>query len=300
MLQSHPAISSPTGESQFFIPLYKNASKYGDLCQPKNIKKVLEEMRRLSPEFIEEDCHGLGTPFNYDQLANKLSKKQCKTMPQLIDSFLTENAIGERKSRWLDKTPYYILHMETLVTMFPDAQFIHIIRDGRDCAVSMMARKNDLRIYNVYQAAYIWNRYVSSGQNSGKEFGPKKYFELSYEKLVTDPKPVIKKLCQFLQEEYSEDIINFKKSRDHKSKTPLLSQPLQNNNTQKWQIKLSKNQIRIFEKVAGQTLLQNNYRVSTKTVPLPRLQRLLFEKHNQFSHWLNKNNLTSSVEKTTG
>ncbi|MCK5667376.1 MAG: sulfotransferase, partial [Thiotrichaceae bacterium] len=59
MLRSHSNISSPTGESHFFIPLYKYPDKYGDLSQAENVKKVLEEMRRISREFCEEDLHGL-------------------------------------------------------------------------------------------------------------------------------------------------------------------------------------------------------------------------------------------------
>jgi hypothetical protein len=59
MLLSHPDISLPTGESPFFIPLFRNEADYGDLNNPDNIRRVLERMYRQSADFLDTDLHGL-------------------------------------------------------------------------------------------------------------------------------------------------------------------------------------------------------------------------------------------------
>jgi len=66
MLRSHPNLSLPTGESHFFIPLYRKRKAFGDLRRRDNIGKVLEAMYRQSADFLDTDLHGLhfdiGTP----------------------------------------------------------------------------------------------------------------------------------------------------------------------------------------------------------------------------------------------
>ncbi len=266
MLGSHSRVSSPTGESHFFIPLYKNQNKYGDLSKVENVKKVLEEMRRISREFVEEDLHGI--EFNSSQLAQEFVDNGYNTIISIINGLLSKNAYEEGKQRWLDKTPYYVLHIKTILEMFPDAQFIHIIRDGRDCALSMLERKFDLKIFNTYHAAYTWSKYVNAGQAAKSILPANSYFEIKYEDLISDPETNIVKICEYLGETFEPNVIHFKKSQDPNNKTPLLSKDLQSTNTGKWRAKMTDRQIKIFESLAGNTLVRCGYELS---LPHPKI-----------------------------
>ena len=287
MLRSHSNISSPTGESHFFIPLYKYPDKYGDLSQAENVKKVLEEMRRISREFCEEDLHGL--KFDTTALANEFVDKGVNSTLDIISLLLTKNALGENKNRWLEKTPYYILHISTLLKMFPDAQFVHIIRDGRDCALSMLERKYDLKIFNIYQAAKIWSRYVDMGQEAKEYLSSDVYFEFRYEDLISDPETKVKEICTFLGEKYEDNVVDFIKSQDPKNKTPMLKKGIQKNNFDKWRTKMTIWQIRVFESVAGDTLKRNNYSVSTKCKPIFLPIRIFYRLHEKYIRWYDRN-----------
>jgi hypothetical protein len=75
MLRSHPRISSPTGESHFFIPLYRNRERYGDLREKANLRRVLEEMYRIAPDFLDTDLHGMR--FDIKALTKRAAKGQC-------------------------------------------------------------------------------------------------------------------------------------------------------------------------------------------------------------------------------
>ena len=266
IIRSHSNISSPTGESQFIVPLYRNVDIFGDLSRLENIRRVLKEMYRINPNYLETDFHGIR--FDIPTLSQQFYDEKRNTLPKIISGLLEKNANGEGKGRWLDKTPYYTLHMKTLKELFPNARFVHIIRDGRDCALSMLKRRKDLNIHNIFFAGQIWKQYVETGQEIGSKLGSKRYFELRYEDLIKDQDYNIKGICKFLGEDFENSMIDFQKSTDKYNKTPLLAKPIQTDNHSKWLEKMPARQVRVFESVAGDTLKRNNYNLRTDAKPL--------------------------------
>jgi len=260
------------------IPLYRNAAKFGDLRQIENVHRVLQEMYRISANFLDTDLHGMR--FSIEILSRELQAQGCDTIPKIIAGLFEKNAHGEGKARWGDKTPYYVLHLRTIKEMFPNAQIIHVIRDGRDCALSMFGRKYDLNIYNTYHATKYWQQYVETGQAIGHELGSDVYYEIRYEDILSDPVGAMQKICVFLEEEYNDSLVNFKKSSEP-GKTPLLQKPIQQDNAQKWRRLMTHRQIRIFESEGSRTLVRNGYPVITRAKPLPLLLHVAYRMHNR-------------------
>jgi len=284
MLRSHPEISLPTAESHFFIPFYKRREEYDNLSNIDGIRKLLTDIYQSRSLFFNEDLHGI--EFNADALASQMHREGRASIPEIISGIFEANARAEGKSRWGDKTPYYILHLDTLLEMFPDAQFVHLIRDGRDCALSMLERKKDLKIFNIYHAAYTWNKYVESGQEFGLKH-PDNYFELMYEEILNHPNETIQALCAFLKIEFNKSVINFTKS-DGSGKTPLLTKPLQRSNQAKWRLKMTKRQLSVFESLAGKTLEAHGYDLSSIDPSISPLAWFFYESHIKLSHFSDK------------
>ena len=285
MLRSHPRLSAPTGESHFIVPLCREASTFGDLKDAENVARVLERMRDISREFMDEDLHGI--QMDQATLAAAIAERCDGTMPGLIRTLFELNAEGEGKSRWIDKTPYYILHLPWLAETFPDARFVHIIRDGRDCALSMLRRARDLRIFNVYHAAQFWSQYVDAGQQAAPHLPEGSYHELRYEELLERPEEVLHELCKFLGEPFDQRLIDFQRSGDIGDRTPLLRKPLQRDNRQKWRRKMTPWQIRVFESEAADTLRRNGYPLvfpDRSRLPLP--VRIPYRLHMQVAKYL--------------
>jgi len=277
MLRSHSALSLPTGESHFFIPLYRNASQYGDLSQADNVRRVLQAMEGQSAEFLYTDLHGL--KFDVDTLTQEFTAEGRRTMRDIITGLFEKNAAGEGKPRWGDKTPYYVLHLTKLLDWWPDAQIIHIIRDGRDVALSMFARRHDFRAYNTYHVAKQWQQYVESGHEMGQLLPASQYLELRYEDMIGDQKSALQRICSFLGETYSDELLDYKKSGEA-GKTPLLQKPVQKSNRDKWKHEMTPWQIRVFESATADTLKQFGYTLSTSGRSLPLPLRALFRWHN--------------------
>ncbi len=80
--------------------------------------------------------------------------------------------------------------------MFPEARFVHVIRDGRDVALSY--RSVAWGPTTVEDGALRWRRNVRRGLIDGRRLGPDRYHEVRYERLVTEPEAVLRDLCEFI------------------------------------------------------------------------------------------------------
>ncbi len=285
MLRSHPDLSLPTAESHFIIPLWRRRQRFGDLSTRGGVTRVLLEMQRLRSRFLEQDLHGID--FDVEALADRFHSEGRDSIPALIDGLFSANAEGEGCARWGDKTPYYVLHLPTLARLFPDARFIHIIRDGRDCALSMRARARDLNVYNLYHAAKFWEQYVQAGQAAGEELGEERYLEIRYEDLVADQEDRVRRICEFLDLAFDPAVIEFRKARAEGGKTPLLARDIDPRNVQKWRRRMSRRQLALFEGAAGDTLLRNGYPLLTPARRPPLPVRAGLRVHNRVLRWIN-------------
>ena len=110
------------------------------------------------------------------------------------------------KPRWGDKTPNYSLHLQEVERYLPEAHFIHIIRDGRDVAVSTkglwFAPGDD-----VAALALDWRRRVEEARRQGRAC--RRYMEVRYEELVTDLTAVLRRVCEFISLPYEPEMESY-------------------------------------------------------------------------------------------
>lgn len=124
-----------------------------------------------------------------------------------FDSFQMQYAARKQKTRWADKTPRYTPYIAYLNDVFPDAQFVHLIRDARDVVASHQQRWG-------YRAALrcatrTWREHVSTARDFGRTLPASRYHELRFEQLVKDPEPVLRALTAFLGEPWSEQMLRY-------------------------------------------------------------------------------------------
>lgn len=283
-LRNLPRISLPTGESHFFIPLLRNQTQFGDLSRVENIRAVLQAMHAQSRDFLETDLHGMR--FDAGRLAAELHAQGRNSLPAIISGLFEKNARGEGKARWGDKTPYYVMHMQKLLEWFPTAQFVHLIRDGRDVALSLFGRRHDFGVYNAYFAAEYWESYIEKGRAQARTLPSGQYLELRYEDLLAHPEETMRTLCAFLGEDYSAQLFEVAPV-DDPGKTPLVHKPLRADNAGKWRTAMTRAQIRAFEGVAGNTLRELGYELLTPARPPLLVEKAAYRLHNKMlaAYW---------------
>ena len=179
---------------------------------------------------------------------------------------------GQRKQKMLsgEKTPDYCRQIPVLHELFPAARFVHIIRDGRNTALSTLNWVSTPKgpgkwsLWNedpVGACALWWRWQAGTGQRDGGLLGSKVYLRVKYEELVANPEKELKTIALFLGIPNSDAMANY-----HAGKTkyaPGLSAksawlpPVKN--LRDWRSGMPAEDIGVFEGIAGDLLRKNGY-----------------------------------------
>jgi hypothetical protein len=139
-----------------------------------------------------------------EQLAHECSKLDpSQNNPALNIS----RSLDEPKSRWVDGTPEYSHHIAGLRKFFPDAKFIHIVRDARSVVNSLLNFKTDGEhklVTNEQQAYEYWLGTVQACLQAERAYGPQVVHRVRYEDLVRRPEQTVSSVLDFLNEPYSQ------------------------------------------------------------------------------------------------
>jgi hypothetical protein len=176
-----------------------------------------------------------------------------------------------------NKTPAYVRSIPTFHALWPDAKFVHIIRDGRDVCISILNWKKAERIVGRYASweedpisttALWWERKVCKAREDGAAIGPGLYHETLYEDLVEDPERECKRLCEFLGVPYDDAMIRFHEGRERvkpgrsaKSAWLRVTSGLRD-----WRTQMCTGDVERFEAAAGDLLEELGYE---RAVPNP-------------------------------
>jgi hypothetical protein len=182
-----------------------------------------------------------------------------------------ETYAAERgKQRWGDKTPMYMQYLPLLEELFPTAQFVHLVRDGRDVACSFLAMpqgvvtKTWAHPRSIADVACQWRTEVEAARRLGSRVGPGRYFELRYESLVTDPEGELKAVCSFASLPYEPGMLRHSEGVDVSAKPhqASLTRPL-TPGIRNWRTEMTLADAAGFEDVAGELLAALGYELST-------------------------------------
>ena len=266
MLHAHPRIALPP-ETRFLLPAYDARLRFGDLRQEANRRALAEWIVDRRP-----------TRFFDLKLDGRAIVEEIAAGPPTLGSALgiIYRGYARRfgKARWGDKRPAYIRYLGTLQRLFPDAQFVHVVRDGRDCVASLMEMpwwKHDVR-----HAVSTWAQAIDEGHRAARRMPEDTYLELQYEALVTDPEPELRRLCAFLGEDYDPAMADPsgvarvavpKRKKWHARTRGEISQERQGS----WSARLSEDDVALCESVLGRRLRAYGYEPAG--TPAPSLTR---------------------------
>jgi len=257
ILSSHPRIYIPPESN--FIPRYFGSDPTGSLSRESAIE-IVEGILTYRMFFKDWDTDRPDPVRLVDSLPYL-------TPVQILDALYTQYALIYDAKRWGDKSPIYSDYIDLLDEIFPHAQFIHIVRDGRDVALSMLSSYYSMRFFyfDLYYAATTWKQRVSIARNSGKRLGPEKYYELCYENLTTNSITEIKKVCDFLNEDFHENMVQphstAKGSHHSKGIHSSTRKPLNAASVGKWKTQMSLEDQRLFQNIAGDLTNELGYEV---------------------------------------
>ena len=212
--------------------------------------------------------------FDMLKLKSNILENKPTTYAQLVGLVYVTYAEIKNKSnvKWGDKNNYYITKLSLLYKLYPNAKYIHLIRDGRDVATSYMELKNiksDSKYFpqlpteiNEIATEWLLNNNIIYTHCSALD--KDQYLLLKYEDVLRDTENVCKKVCDFLGVEYDSNMLVYylgaskepKATIDWKVKT---SQKPDTLNINKYEKLLSHQQINAFNNIAGSMLDKYGY-----------------------------------------
>jgi hypothetical protein len=205
MLGCHPRIAIP--EVGWLFPrIYPWRHTYGDLSDDRNLRVMAEEMlfglndplwgMKLNAATVADTIMGMAKERSFAGIYEAMH--QC---------YLDQNG---NKPRWGQKTPNNLYFVPQILDCFPNAQFVFIVRDGRDASVTSLS--SAFGAGNIWGAAYTWHRANDFVQPFREKLSPSTWHDVKYEELCREPEKVLRSVCDFLGEEYSSQMLDFYKT----------------------------------------------------------------------------------------
>jgi Sulfotransferase family len=255
MLDAHPQLAIPA-ETHFFPELIERWPELAGDGTAANVIRLITGHPRWPELGITET-----------QLRERLGEAGELDLPASLRAVGETYAVAAGKSRWGDKTPGYVTAMEQIQGVLPEARFVHVIRDGRDVAVSLA--RVAWGPSDATAAAQLWTRRIRIARRQSARLAGT-YTEVRYEDLVNEPREVLERLCGFLELPFTEEMLSYweggakvlssmtaERRRQHASVT----RPPTPERIGRWRRDLADDERRRFESVAGETLAELGYEV---------------------------------------
>jgi Sulfotransferase family len=254
IFDSHPDLAIP-GEARF-------VAKLADRYQEKgyDTERLLEDLRK------DDRFENWG--LDYADIENALSDPPVDAYPEAVRQIYGVYAGKRGKTRYGDKTQSNIHHLPLLADLFPEARFVHAVRDGRDVA---LAHTDGTKIEQV---AVSWKRRVGAGRVAGAALGPDRYIESRFEELIDDTEGSVRRLCDFLELSFDPQMLTYyERAGDIVSSTAVPDRHKDiflppTKGLRDWRRELSDDQVARFEALAGDLLQDLGYERKYEKVPL--------------------------------
>ena len=273
-------------ESQFLIRFYKLLPRYGDLTQEKNLSRLLHDV--LQERCFQRWQNKFGYSLDEAEIFSRIQEPGYKGIVYAVFHYLAQCG---GMQRWGDKTPMYNLHLDIIQELFPDSRYIHMVRDGRDVALSVFQTNFGSR--NVYNVAGNWNRHLQKVHEFRETLPGDQFLEMRYEELMQDPARQLTRLIPFLDVHDPDQAVQ-QYIQDN------IEHDLKKNNFDKWKTRMSGQDIFLFETIARDWLRAYDYELKNDgNLPdsLPAWKRFYWEVQDKRAKIMDRESLQDNVYK---
>jgi len=263
MLLSSGNFAVYRAESQVFNLL---ELRFGVLSHAANRRRLLAAWRET--ELFRR------TGLDWNEVSEEVMTK-CRNGGDFLRIVMQAMARHQGVERWADCTPEHLLYLPRIKRTIPEALIIHIIRDGRDVALSLEKqgwikpfawdRRKTLEV-----AALYWDWIVRKGRKDGRSLGSD-YIEVRYEELVRDPRTVLPILGAFIGQDLDyEKIERVAIGSVSKPNSSFLKEVKEGqfNPVQRWKTGLTADLLQRVEILLGPSLAQLGYAVENSGEPV--------------------------------
>jgi hypothetical protein len=259
---------------------YRAESNVFNLLVPKfgNLRGLGNKRRLLKAWFETEMFRRSGLT---RELLEARVLAECRNGGDFLRIVMEEIARSQNVERWAECTPDHLLYLPSIKTTIPEALVIHIIRDGRDVALSLN-KQGWIRPFTwdskrgLLVAGLFWSWIVAKGRKYGRGLTPD-YMEVHFEDLVAQPRETLAKLGRFIDHDLDYDRIQragVGSVLEPNTSFIAGSQETGFNPVGRWRNGFSREGLAMFEGLVGSYLEELGYGLATPSQGLPNTLEL--------------------------
>jgi hypothetical protein len=203
MLNSHSQVCVPP-ELQILFEYSNNGARLHEIfLENKNKSYCSNDF----VELIRKRCpHKFQEYYDYKSFFEK-QQYPILNLKELVNNLYSEIAASKHKEIFIEQTPWYGQRIDILNELFPDAPYIHIVRDGRDVAISFA--RTPWWHKDIGQNLERWHLEVQQIINSShKILKPNQMLQIRYEDFVEQPESGLRHICGFLGIDYENAMLD--------------------------------------------------------------------------------------------
>jgi sulfotransferase family protein len=275
MLDAHPAMAIPP-ETHFLPSMVES---FGAVrVTPERVLEAIKDAPQSG--WVESGVDD-------ERFLAELAELRPLNAPDALRSFFRLYAERHGKTRFGEKTPRYVESIDLIAGALPEARFIHMIRDGRDVALSTNKRLVELRNASpvpIERMAKRWRGRIIGARRASRASG--RYLEVRYEDLVLDTEPVLRRVAEFVELDWDPVMLSYHERAEERLQEmnvdhdragrrrgvlrgeerlkahALTSAPPQADRTAVWKTDMEPADVASFESVAGDLLAELGYETS--------------------------------------
>lgn len=264
MMNKHSRISVPP-EAGFLVWL-NSSFNYFQIMDIPLLIEALKNTKKIESWNLD-----------YETLQDYMQKKKPNSFPDAIDviyEYYSSNVLQKKVDVFGDKNNYYLNHIDLLACLYPDAKFIHIIRDGRSVAASyqsLMTKSIDSAYApklptNITEIAEEWMHNINHIQDSLAALPLENWTSIRFEDLVLYPEKILGNVCKFLNLDFEKQMLEYYQTDESSGLEPVEYlawksknlQPLQFEEVDKYKL-LNADDLNKFEVIAAEMLKKYHY-----------------------------------------
>ncbi|MEA2374632.1 MAG: hypothetical protein QOD53_1095 [Thermoleophilaceae bacterium] len=165
----------------------------------------------LRPLFSEDHWRSGRPPWGLRRIMTR--EQLIADVRELTARWLGRGLMPEHRF-FVEKTPAHTRQIQLIAEVFPEARFVHVLRDGRDVAVSVRAARGSWGSRAAwkpgrthFQSARWWRQHVEAARRAGAALGADRFLEVRYEDVKARPHESYRRLYAFCGMPYDDDLL---------------------------------------------------------------------------------------------
>lgn len=278
MLNQLPEISAPH-PPHILKTFYPLLPKYGDLSAQENFYSLVSDVC----EWVNKN------PVPWENIIlnprDISSKCRVRTLLEIFVKIYESKAIVDKAKYWCCKSMESVYYVNEIEAAGLRPFYIYIYRDGRDVALSF--KNAYVGPKHLYHLALKWKEEQELSLQLVDNLADSRYVIVRYEELIKHPHKVMELICSKMKIKFTENIFDFYHSPESMiaaksgSMWKNLTKPIIQNNFNKFKTGLSKDEIELFEKIAGDMLERLNYQILTQNRNLNHFSQETISRYNE-------------------